>query len=63
MTKRTKADAHDQNGNQVFFSKGAPQVIVDLAKPGEAEAKQVNDLVTNLANKGYRALGVAKSTD
>lgn len=63
VTKRTKADAHDQNGNQVFFSKGAPQVIVDLAKPGEAEAKRVNDLVTNLANKGYRALGVAKSTD
>lgn len=63
VTKRTEADAHDQNGNQVFFSKGAPQVIVDLAKPGEAEAKQVNDLVTNLANKGYRALGVAKSTD
>ncbi|MDC6078944.1 HAD-IC family P-type ATPase [Limosilactobacillus fermentum] len=63
VTKRTEADAHDQNGNQVFFSKGAPQVIVDLAKPGEAEAKQVNDLITNLANKGYRALGVAKSTD
>lgn len=63
VTKRTEADAHDQNGNQVFFSKGAPQVIVDLAKPGEEEAKQVNDLVTNLANKGYRALGVAKSTD
>ncbi|WP_421388047.1 hypothetical protein [Limosilactobacillus fermentum] len=38
-------------------------MIVDLAKPGEAEAKQVNDLITNLANKGYRALGVAKSTD
>lgn len=63
VTKRTEADAHDQNGNQVFFSKGAPQEIVDLAKPDEEEAKQVNDLVTNLANKGYRALGVAKSTD
>lgn len=63
VTKRTAATVTDASGNSVMVAKGAPQAIVDLAKPAEDVAKKVADTVAMLAAKGSRALGVARSSD
>lgn len=63
VSKRTEAHSHNQKGDVLYTAKGAPQVITDLAKPSADEAAKINQTVSDLANRGYRALGVAKSTD
>ncbi len=61
--KRTEGDVTDGQGNAFRYTKGAPQVIIDLCKlDAETEAK-ANKTVADLAAKGMRALGVAESTD
>jgi H+-transporting ATPase len=61
--KRTAATVTDPSGKAVVVTKGAPQVIVDLAKPAPAVAQKVKQTVDELAAKGSRALGVARSED
>ncbi|EEW52728.1 plasma-membrane proton-efflux P-type ATPase [Limosilactobacillus antri] len=63
VTKRTETHAHNDQGEVLYASKGAPQVIIDLAKPSAAETAKIQQAVADLANHGYRALAVAKSTD
>ena len=58
--KRTEAAL--RHGNQDFHvSKGAPQVILDLAKPDAATRQAVEKMVGDLADQGYRAIAVARS--
>ena len=45
------------------FSKGAPQVIVDLCQLDDETAAKANGTVADLAARGLRALGIAESTD
>jgi H+-transporting ATPase len=63
VTKRTAATVSDAQGKTLVVSKGAPQAIVDLAKPADDVAASVKQTVDELAGKGYRALGVARSED
>src|SRR5215472_2843099 len=63
VSKRTAATVTDAQGKSVAVSKGAPQVIVDLAKPPADVAQRVKTTVDELAAKGSRALGVARSED
>jgi H+-transporting ATPase len=63
VTKRTEATVTDAQGKDLMFAKGAPQVIVDLAKPSPDVAQRVKQSVSELAAKGSRALGVARSED
>jgi H+-transporting ATPase len=63
VTKRTEATVTDAQGKTVVVTKGAPQVIVDLAKPPADVAQRVKTTVDELAAKGSRALGVARSED
>ncbi len=63
VTKRTAAEITDDQGRQFTVSKGAPQAIVDLAKPEAAVADKVKETVEDLAGRGFRALGVARSDD
>lgn len=63
VTKRTEATVKDAAGRSIRVAKGAPQAIVDLAKPAAGVAKQVADTVAALAAKGNRALAVARSDD
>jgi H+-transporting ATPase len=62
VTKRTEATV-DVQGKSIVVSKGAPQAIVDLAKPASEIAQRVKKTVDELAGKGFRALGVARSED
>src|SRR5262249_5440863 len=63
VSKRTAATAIDPQGKSVVVSKGAPQVIVDLAKPRADIAQGVKTAVDVLAAKGSRAPAVARSED
>src|SRR5271170_3000648 len=63
VTKRTEATVTDASGKSVTVAKGAPQAIVDLAKPAADIVKKVEEAVAALAAKGSRALGVARSSD
>jgi H+-transporting ATPase len=63
VTKRTEATATDAAGKTIVVTKGAPQVIIDLAKPASDVGPRVHQMVDELAAKGYRALGVARSED
>ncbi|MEZ5900131.1 MAG: plasma-membrane proton-efflux P-type ATPase [Hyphomicrobiaceae bacterium] len=59
ISKRTEARAA-KNGDTYLFSKGAPQVILDLVTLSPDERKACEREVDDLANDGYRALGVAQ---
>ncbi len=63
VTKRTEATVTDAAGKTLTVAKGAPQAIVDLAKPPADVAQKVKDTVAALAAKGNRALAVARSED
>jgi H+-transporting ATPase len=63
VTKRTEATVTDASGEAVVVAKGAPQAIVDLAKPSAEILDKVKQTVATLAAKGSRALGVARSSD
>ena len=59
ISKRTEAAAW-KDSTAVSFSKGAPQVILDLVKPATEDRKKIEDAVEDLAKKGYRSLGAAR---
>lgn len=63
ITKRTEGQLHNSNGDKIRVTKGAPQVIIDLANPDEDKKISINKYVDELASKGSRALAVAKSND
>jgi H+-transporting ATPase len=63
VSKRTAATVSDPQGKSIVVSKGAPQVMVDLAGPAADVAQRVKTTVNELAAKGSRALGVARSED
>ena len=60
--KRTEASIRDAEGNAFKVSKGAPQVILSLAANAPQIEDAVNQEVVELAEKGYRALGVSRTT-
>lgn len=61
VNKRTEATIEDTNGAKIKVSKGAPQMILALDKNKDAIADKVNKWVANMASRGYRSLGVAKT--
>jgi H+-transporting ATPase len=56
--KRTEATIQDSNGTVFQVTKGAPQVIMDLASLTDDERKRADKTVNDFAVQGYRALGV-----
>ena len=63
VTKRTQSTVRDAAGKSFVVAKGAPQAIIDLAKPSADVANKIQQTVASLAAKGSRALGVARSAD
>ena len=57
VIKRTEAEV--TNDEEFKVSKGAPQVILDLCNADEDLREKVKKIVDELAEKGYRALGIA----
>jgi H+-transporting ATPase len=61
--KRTEATVKDAGGHTFKVTKGAPQVISDLAD-NKSDVQNILDKTTHdFATKGYRSLGVAKTDE
>ncbi|ARE38623.1 Lead, cadmium, zinc and mercury transporting ATPase [Rhodovulum sp. P5] len=60
VSKRTETKA-SKAGEDWRFSKGAPQVILDLVQPAPALRKDVEAEVDRLAAQGFRTIGVAQA--
>jgi len=59
--KRTEATVKGADGKQFFVAKGAPQVILQMAKnAGEVKAA-VDKAVKEFAGRGFRSLGIARA--
>lgn len=63
VSKRTEGQIKGAEGKAFRTTKGAPQVIMELASLSGDEATRANQLVDDFAAKGYRTLGVARSDD
>ncbi len=62
VSKRAVVDL--QKGDRTFrAAKGAPQVILDLAKPDAAVTQEAQRATDELASRGFRTLGVAMTGD
>ena len=61
--KRTEASIKDKEAHTFRVTKGAPQVIVALSHLGEEDRSRAQKAVDDLAAKGYRTLGVARSNN
>lgn len=58
--KRTEATVQDTSGKTFQVTKGAPQVIMEMAGLSGAELSRARQVVDAFAAEGYRALGVAR---
>ncbi len=63
VTKRTESTVEGSDGKVCRYTKGAPQVIVDMCTVDPDTRKKAEDCVASFAAKGYRTLGVACSQD
>ena len=63
VSKRTQATVADAQGTTFTVAKGAPQAIIALAQPAPDVTARVEKAVADLAERGYRALAVARSDD
>jgi Ca2+-transporting ATPase len=45
----------------VIAAKGAPEAIIDLCHLGDAEARELHNIISEMAGEGLRVLGVAKA--
>jgi H+-transporting ATPase len=61
VTKRTEATVKASDGTIFHVAKGAPQVILDLAKITGTDLDAAHKEVDGYAAKGYRTLGVARA--
>ncbi|MGA7802727.1 MAG: plasma-membrane proton-efflux P-type ATPase [Gammaproteobacteria bacterium] len=61
--KRTEAQVRSADGRTFKVSKGAPQVILDLAGVAGDDAQRAGRVIDDFAARGYRTLGVARTTD
>jgi len=59
--KRTEATVTAADGKTFNVTKGAPQVILDLAAPSAEVKTGVTKAVDDFAARGFRALGVARA--
>jgi len=61
--KRTEATVKDKGGKELKFTKGAPQVILELSSNAEEVKLAVDKAVNEFASRGFRSLGVARTGD
>ncbi|MEM7464901.1 MAG: HAD-IC family P-type ATPase, partial [Pseudomonadota bacterium] len=61
VSKRTEAQVAGKNGKVSKYTKGAPQVIIDLCALKGTNKTKADKAVADLAAKGMRALAVARS--
>ncbi|PKY10108.1 plasma-membrane proton-efflux P-type ATPase [Acidithiobacillus marinus] len=63
VAKRTEGQIHGDDGQKFRVSKGAPQILMDMAKLAGEERSKAEKVVEDAAAKGFRTLGVVRSDD
>jgi H+-transporting ATPase len=63
VSKRTEASIKDEQGHSFRVTKGAPQVIMAMSQLKAEDKERAAKAIGDLAAKGYRTLGVARSDD
>ncbi len=63
VSKRTESDVTDPQGRALKYTKGAPQVFIELCALDGDEKTRAEAAMADLAATGMRALGVADSAD
>ncbi|HPB74538.1 MAG TPA: plasma-membrane proton-efflux P-type ATPase [Chromatiaceae bacterium] len=63
VNKKTVATVTDAQGRTFHYAKGAPQAIAELCNLDPVTRGKYDGQVNELAGRGYRALGVANSSD
>ena len=63
VAKRTEATIQDSRGRTFKVTKGAPQVVMALARLDSDTKTRAESMVNALAAKGQRTLGVARTRD
>ena len=65
VIKRSEATVTDKNNKTFKITKGAPQVILELIEGAEKDKTTdiINKQIDEFAEKGFRALGTAKTND
>lgn len=61
-SKRSTVTVKDQTGSIFKVCKGAPQIVLELCHPDETVRNHVLKDVDDFAARGYRTLGVARSS-
>jgi len=61
--KRTEATVKAGDGKQFFVAKGAPQVILEMAKNAGEVKPSVEKAINEFAGRGFRSLGVARADE
>ena len=61
VEKRTEATLRSPDGRIVRVSKGAPQAILALTGNAASTRQAVDQIINDIAARGYRALGVARA--
>ena len=59
--KRTEAWVEDRQGQAFKVTKGAPQVVMGMSRITDADKTRAEQAINDLAAKGYRTLGVART--
>jgi H+-transporting ATPase len=63
VSKRTEGEIKGHDGRTFKVTKGAPQVILELAHVEGEPAERAGKTIQELAAKGFRTLGVARTDD
>jgi H+-transporting ATPase len=63
VQKRTVAQVKDSSGTEFKVSKGAPQVILDMAENSEEVRSECEKKIEEFAKRGFRSLGVARTDE
>jgi H+-transporting ATPase len=61
VSKRTEATVKDSGGKTFTVTKGAPHIVIGLAKLSADDQAKAEKIVNDFAAKGYRTLGVARA--
>jgi len=63
VEKRTEATVKDAHGRTFKVTKGAPQVVLELAREDNDTRDRAEQIISDFATKGYRTLGVARAEE
>ncbi len=63
VSKRTEAQVHSEDGQQFRVTKGAPQVLIEMAHLDASDRSKAEKVVEDAAAKGFRTIAVLRANN